>query len=187
MNLPIFDPFAGARDTAQETHDEDGTIFPGVLLQQQIKGAEAIIKAASGMEDERQRDAVQRASLAVMNGWYAFGEAAKEPAGDAAQRRLVMGSYMAGYSAARLHAMTAAHARAEETDQDKWIQQMAAQAAARARTNAANERKAIIRKEWATDQYVSRDRCAYAKWEEIGFPSFRTAREALNNTPDPLR
>lgn len=50
-------------------------------------------------------------------------------------------------------------------------------------TNRALSRK--IKEIWVSGKYSSRNRCAYAEWKRLGFNAEKTARNALNNTPDP--
>lgn len=45
--------------------------------------------------------------------------------------------------------------------------------------------KEAIKNMWASGKYTSRDICAEQEWEAAGFNSWKTARKALTNTPDP--
>jgi len=45
--------------------------------------------------------------------------------------------------------------------------------------------KENIRKAWASGNYTSRDICAEQEYSSLGFKSFKTARNALINTPEP--
>ena len=49
------------------------------------------------------------------------------------------------------------------------------------------ERKAKIQEIWATGKYSSRDICADQEWSALGYGSWKAARNALTNTPDPSR
>jgi hypothetical protein len=44
-----------------------------------------------------------------------------------------------------------------------------------------------IRKIWATGKYTSRDICAEQEYNALGFGSFKAARNALKNTPNPTK
>ena len=55
----------------------------------------------------------------------------------------------------------------------------------RKRLDPIEERRAALKRLWASGKFSSRDVCAEQEWEELGFPSFRAARESLNGTPDP--
>tara|TARA_R110002073_G_scaffold331990_3_gene517319 strand:- start:259 stop:771 length:513 start_codon:yes stop_codon:yes gene_type:complete len=49
----------------------------------------------------------------------------------------------------------------------------------------ARKRADKIKEIWATGHYSSRDICAEEEYSGLGFGSFKTARNALINTPDP--
>ncbi len=178
-----FDPFACLRGDVSAVMDAEGTVYPGEMMQQHMRDAVAVIESQRGKPDQPVIDA----ALALLNSWAAAlsNDTDQEDDGSA-RRRTIMGAFLAGFNAANLADLTAP----KEIGPDElqaYAQRLAARAATEARQTKVQARETKIRKVWATGAHVSRDRCAHIEWERLGFPSFRAAREALNNTPDPLR
>lgn len=52
---------------------------------------------------------------------------------------------------------------------------------------ARDQRKQTIREIWATGKYSNRDICAEEEYSALGFTSFKSARNALKGTQDPIK
>jgi hypothetical protein len=53
--------------------------------------------------------------------------------------------------------------------------------------NGSRDKAEKIRAIWATGKYSSRDLCAEQEYAALGYGSFKAARNALKNTPDPIK
>lgn len=70
-------------------------------------------------------------------------------------------------------------------DARKESARSAAEAKHKAKAPEYEERVRCIMAEWASGRYKSRNQCAEKAYQKCGFPSVKTARDALIGSPDP--
>jgi len=199
LTIPKFDPFAVVREN-RELRDSEGNFYPGELMGRQLRDAEKILQAAlldvkAGSDPNGHSQMTADAALALMNAWVGLFSAPGNEAIKASEelqereRIHIMGSFLAGYQAAYLVDLTNNREFREEalTEFQALVRKHSTEHATRARTAPINARRQKIQDMWASGKFDSRDTCADQEWEALGFPSFRAAREALTNTPAPLR
>lgn len=180
MSIPKFDPFAALRENPGR--DEKGNIYPGEMLKRQMLDAEAIISGAKTLAEPKRQQIID-AALGLMNWWARYASSDDDEDQGECLRRSTVSAFMAGWQASLLVRLTADDVTREQLE--KFAAIISTQRATAARTEPVARRREAIRVIWASGKFNSRDRCAEEEWEELGFPSLRQARNALNGTPTP--
>lgn len=81
--------------------------------------------------------------------------------------------------------LTAGHLQEELKITPAKVRKEASKKATDARHKESRSRANIIKSVWATGKYSNRDICAEQEYLGLGFNSFKAARNALKQTPDP--
>jgi len=150
--------------------------------------AQAMLKVKRHEDGTGHHQRVADTALSLMNAWAGALSPVEGDDEGAALRRQMLGTFLAGYQAAVLTQLTGCdHGQHDEAMEQLMalVTKQATSKATRARVEPIEKRREALREAWASGEHFSRDRCAYALWGRLGFPSERAAREALNNTPDP--